>query len=232
MSSTKGQSAAKLQDKVNNLIDNKIRIAKRRFNNEELSILLGISENISEACYMIRKGLKNKPVCPECGRQLKFRCLSLGYRRFCSVHCKNIWYVHNTNINSKISASVIKYHDALPEIERSKQQKLRLQTMEDRGIMIPRSSLSDIALYKIMVKKFTERTLISKDPRRCTSVHLDHMYSIVQGFKDCIPPWIIGSEVNLRLISRSENTSKNYKCCITKDELFEKYLAKSSETIP
>lgn len=58
MSSTKGQSAAKLQDKVNNLIDNKIRIAKRRFNNEELSILSGISENVSEACYMIRKGLK------------------------------------------------------------------------------------------------------------------------------------------------------------------------------
>jgi hypothetical protein len=48
-------------------------------------------------------------------------------------------------------------------------------------------------------------------------MHLDHK------FLDEIPTRIIGSLVNLELISQSENCSKKCKCSITKEELLTNY---------
>ena len=50
--------------------------------------------------------------------------------------------------------------------------------------------------------------------------HLDHKYSKIQGFKNNILPYIIGSVVNLEIIHKSINCSKRGDCSITKDELF------------
>lgn len=54
--------------------------------------------------------------------------------------------------------------------------------------------------------------------------HLDHIYSIQQGFLDNIPPYIIGHWTNLRMLSSSENSSKGMRCDKTKDQLFEDYF--------
>ena len=54
--------------------------------------------------------------------------------------------------------------------------------------------------------------------------HLDHKYSKAQGFRDNIPSYIIGSYVNLQMLSESENCSKMDKCSITKGELFYEYF--------
>lgn len=50
---------------------------------------------------------------------------------------------------------------------------------------------------------------------------LDHIYSIQQGFRDNIPPYIIGHWTNLRVISLSENSQKGMRCDKTKEQLFE-----------
>jgi len=50
--------------------------------------------------------------------------------------------------------------------------------------------------------------------------HLDHKYSKIQGFKDNILPYIIGSMHNLEIIHKSINCSKKGECSITKEELF------------
>jgi hypothetical protein len=52
---------------------------------------------------------------------------------------------------------------------------------------------------------------------------LDHIYSKHQGFKECIPPWIIGHWTNLRVISLSENSGKGSRCGKTADQLFADY---------
>lgn len=52
---------------------------------------------------------------------------------------------------------------------------------------------------------------------------IDHKYSKKQGYIDGILPQIIGSFVNLEIMNRNLNSSKNYKCSITKDELFDYY---------
>ena len=53
---------------------------------------------------------------------------------------------------------------------------------------------------------------------------LDHIYSIQQGFRDNIPPYIIGHWTNLRVISLSENSQKGMKCDKTENQLFEDFF--------
>ncbi len=50
--------------------------------------------------------------------------------------------------------------------------------------------------------------------------HLDHMFSIHEGFLQGIQPWVIGSIKNLCMIPAIENLSKNSKCSISFEELY------------
>jgi len=54
--------------------------------------------------------------------------------------------------------------------------------------------------------------------------HIDHIYSICDGYKNKIPPYIISSVPNLQLLWCSENTLKHTKSWMTKEELFDKYF--------
>ena len=42
----------------------------------------------------------------------------------------------------------------------------------------------------------------------------------MQGFRDGIPPYILGHWTNLRIITLVENSKKGMKCDKTKEELF------------
>jgi hypothetical protein len=79
-------------------------------------------------------------------------------------------------------------------------------------------------VYKCM-KKFDEQ--IKKLPdydlrghaNKAGSYHLDHKFSIHEGFKNCVPPYIIGNIANLEMISARNNLSKNRACSIDLDTL-------------
>jgi len=60
--------------------------------------------------------------------------------------------------------------------------------------------------------------------QRSNELHLDHIYSIREGFNNNIPPEIIGHWTNLRLLPKIENSSKGAKCHKTKEQLYEDYL--------
>lgn len=60
--------------------------------------------------------------------------------------------------------------------------------------------------------------------RRSRDLHLDHVYSIAEGFKNNIPAYIIGHWTNLRLIPKIENSSKGAKCHKTQEQLFEDFF--------
>jgi len=53
--------------------------------------------------------------------------------------------------------------------------------------------------------------------------HLDHMYSISQGYFNNIDPKIIGSSINLKFIPEKENLTKQGKCSISMKQLLEDY---------
>jgi hypothetical protein len=58
---------------------------------------------------------------------------------------------------------------------------------------------------------------------RGPNLHLDHIYSRSEGFKNGIEPEIIGHWTNLRLISRIDNSVKRDRCDKTQNELLEDY---------
>lgn len=54
--------------------------------------------------------------------------------------------------------------------------------------------------------------------------HIDHKYSILEGFKNDIDYKIIGSVYNLEVLSSYDNCSKGHKCSITKEVLISEYF--------
>lgn len=54
---------------------------------------------------------------------------------------------------------------------------------------------------------------------RSMECHVDHKYSILEGFRNQVPPKLIAHPANLCLLHRSENSKKNSKCSILLSEL-------------
>lgn len=57
-----------------------------------------------------------------------------------------------------------------------------------------------------------------------SEIDLDHIYSIQQGFRDNIPPYIIGHWTNLRMLDKKENYSKGTRCDKSMNQLFEDFF--------
>ena len=93
----------------------------------------------------------------------------------------------------------------------------------------PKEDRSFRRLYYDEVWQFTEiswKTHFDEiNPNRLNRTYnaLDHIYSIQQGFRELIPPYIIGHWTNLRVISLSENSIKGMRCDKTKEQLFEDF---------
>lgn len=67
------------------------------------------------------------------------------------------------------------------------------------------------------------KKLVEGIESRSFTMCIDHIFSILEGYKQKIPPEIIGSPINLRMLSRSDNSKKRDRCDMTKEELFKKY---------
>jgi hypothetical protein len=65
------------------------------------------------------------------------------------------------------------------------------------------------------------------DQRGRSKYHLDHMFSIFEGFKQGVDPCIVGHIRNLKMIPAKENLSKFHKCSITLNDL--KSLIKAAD---
>ncbi len=104
-----------------------------------------------------------------------------------------------------------------------------LDTKLERGLMIPYNERNDFEYYKLMVWRETNKnyrlykTMIDANSIRGKDFHLDHKYSIFEGFVNEIDYKIIGSIYNLEILECFTNLSKNIKCTITKEDLIKKY---------
>jgi len=53
--------------------------------------------------------------------------------------------------------------------------------------------------------------------------HLDHIYSIIDGFSNNVSPEIISSPINLRMLTENENIVKNGTSHMTLEQLYNLY---------
>ena len=105
-------------------------------------------------------------------------------------------------------------------------RKTRIQ----KGHWLPDDQIPYLQLYQRKVNYYTYQSIHTKFTKEellkrklsgvSDGIHVDHRYSIKQGFVDGILPWIIGSTCNLEMIPWKENIKKKHKCSISKEELF------------
>lgn len=117
---------------------------------------------------------------------------------------------------------------ALGDDEFNKRIEKTRKTFESKNLWVPLKDMSDYALYRKEVWRYTNAndllSLENYDKRALAGVdagyHLDHNYSISQGYINGVPPELIGSIRNLRMIPWKENVVKQGKCEITEKELY------------
>jgi len=83
-------------------------------------------------------------------------------------------------------------------------------------------------LYRKIVYRESERTyrryksIINPNdlPRGRNKYHLDHKFSILEGWKRGILPCYLCLPHNLQMLKEKENIAKDYRCSITEGELY------------
>lgn len=187
------------------------------------------------------------PTC-RCGKPLKWGSFRIGYKgTYCSVQCRSsdpkfvsAWYK---------SRHLDKTEEELYEInmKNSKSNKLASETFKIKvkatrlatGSYRTLEQKTNMELYREQVKYHTNMQklhLLENYNKRGNHAfddnawHLDHIYSIAEGFKNNIPPYIIGSIYNLRMMPWRDNIVKRDTCSMSIDDLIQKVLqSKTSE---
>jgi hypothetical protein len=131
----------------------------------------------------------------------------------------------------KIKATMLKKYGVVSNLALKENKEKEYQTKVAKGLITPKEKRLLRSIYYAEVKKITTVTWIEhfdkiNPSRLCrgNDWHLDHIYSVQQGFRNNIPPYIIGHWTNLRILSGSKNSSKGMKCDKTKDQLFEDFF--------
>ena len=161
------------------------------------------------------------------------------YRNFCSQACKNPinrkgnvpWNkgltkddprVEKNTINSEIGLSLGRgWNKGKPNPEQSLRMKLNNPNKGGRVNLRRRKTPKPegFDLYRRWVKHYTYRTLYKlnkqglkpKTGKRKTDLQVDHILPFQQGFYFGIPPYVMGSEANIRFILGEENRKKWHK---------------------
>lgn len=101
------------------------------------------------------------------------------------------------------------------------------QTKVKKGIITPREKRPARQLYYDSVISLTKKSWnehfdkINPERLNRSEWDLDHIFSIQEGFRQGIPPYIIAHWTNLRMLEPRENYSKGMRCDKTKEQLFE-----------
>lgn len=116
------------------------------------------------------------------------------------------------------------YADILGIIETRK--NTMIQSMVENGYAIPLDEQDKFKRYAEKVRYLTDKQDLSCIPdiqKRSKVYHLDHKYSILQGYLDNIPTHIMADVSNLEILHYLENQSKGINCSISKHDLVDKF---------
>lgn len=103
----------------------------------------------------------------------------------------------------------------------------KISDAQIRNGATPRNQRKLRDLYYAQVKYYTEQSwklhFDKINPKRLnrSQIDLDHIYSQQQGFRNSIPPYIIGHWTNLQMLSKQLNYSKGMRCDKTQEQLFD-----------
>ena len=196
---------------------------------------LSASCDLSERLLNIRLGITKLPRCELCQASLEGQIWmsKLCYRRFCSKSCHHAYVTEKrvdtmTAKGSKIAKAAAAKSVATQRSNGSLERRIiaALNTKRATGKCVPEDQIPEHRRYKQAVRKITSQQPVHLLPnfekRGFTGAggwHIDHRYSISEGFKNNIPPEIIGNIANLTMLPGALNVKKQGGCSITLEEL-------------
>lgn len=130
----------------------------------------------------------------------------------------------------KIKAVMIKKYGVVSNLTLKENKEKEYQTKVARGRITPIENRSNRQLYYdsvIRLTKISWNTHFDKiNPKKLnrSKWDLDHIFSIQEGFRQSIPPYIIAHWTNLRMLEPKKNYSKGMRCDKTKEQLFEDFF--------
>ena len=165
--------------------------------------------------------------CSHCGKEKRrMGCLPKLKNYFCNKECKAKWQSDNSVkeknpfvlYKDKIKDTNLKRYGVKNVMHNSKIKNKVIKTMVERGLAIPRNKRNNFKLYKQLVFNISNTnyhkyyTMINpRNLPRGRDYHLDHIFSIKDGFTHNIAPWALAHPTNLRVIDGRLNESKNSK---------------------
>ncbi len=132
-------------------------------------------------------------------------------------YCKTHKHHFDTTPNQMLSG-----HNQCPECAAQKTTNTKLQNSQS---VIDPALKSDFENYKRAVWRYSNRTYKKSmsEQTRDRQNHLDHILSIIEGFKNNVPAEVMGSIHNLRIMNGQANRHKSYRSDITVEDLMEKF---------
>jgi hypothetical protein len=134
----------------------------------------------------------------------------------------------NRNIINKIQTTCVKKYGSSNPMKNDKVKDKNIQTKKDKGTIFKwtKTELKDIQSYRRSVSYYTEKTyneykyLINPNnlERGIDKYHIDHIYPVIEGWKNKIPPIHIANYKNIRLITSYDNLVKGDRTEISYEE--------------
>lgn len=179
---------------------------------------------VHESIFMFCYGLKSPPKCLVCDLQpRRFKNIKFGYVPCCKgCKAKSEWRKEKFK-----STCLDKFGSTSPAGNSLIFSKIR-KTKVDRGLFVDTKDKTNYENYRDMVRNISEKQQLASLPNIEKRGHisvkgayqLDHRYSIFEGFRNKIPPNIIGHICNLQMLPGSDNYAKKTECSITLEELY------------
>ena len=189
------------------------------------------NENWHKCLYDILY-IKSEEKCKCCEKKVVFSSYKFRYSPCCSVSCMTKHQMKELNpwTNERKGVMVKKVKKSKYEAwgdENYNNPKKGFETRVKNGNCLSKEQKSLKDLYYSEVMKHTRKNnkdLPNKDKKGRSGItgnfHLDHKFSIMQGFLNNILPLYLGSKTNLKYIPWEENQSKNKNCSISEEQLY------------
>ena len=199
-------------------------------------------KSFTEQLYCFCNKISSRPQCNMCNSAVTYNSRNAEYHRYCSQSCslkdsmKLIGVKNASQLESvkqkKKKKSLTRYGVDNVSKSVSVKQKISKKTSQrwdkyhqnkDYSQSIP------LVEYNHRVQQYTNtqynrhKHIIDPDNKRGKDWHLDHVYSVSQGYLNNVPINIIGDMTNLRIIPAVDNIRKGPKCDKTLESLYEDF---------
>lgn len=200
--------------------------------------------SLYERLYCYLNHITERPGCLTCGKQISFRKhVPREYHRYCNSTCamndmKTLLGVDNASqldsVKQKKKETCLKNHGVEHYAQCKEGRTLRSQNKINywNKVYQNKDFTADgltRAQYKNRAMQYADtqyrryQHIIDPDCLRSRTYHLEHIFSLTDGFLNDVPINIISDISNLRMLPSTENYRKNSSSHKTLQELYEDY---------